>query len=188
MGGRVALKQTVENVMKEKAQERIYMLESFGPDASDEEQDEALEKLNEEYKMKQDVAEKAAIEKIESGHVKAQMALRQKQFDEVTDIVKEYGGDTLFKELAASTGRSKEQELQAYREKVEKAKVDRESKIALERESMQAEMKRKMQEEMDQMKAQLEAEELKIKEEMDAQKAEILKKKEEFEKKHEEEE
>ena len=185
------LKKVVTAVVDEATKARVHHLEGLGraeegeEPMTEEQKAEAIAKFDAEYNAKQSAAEAGVISQLEPKHMTEQMGLRQQQLTEISSIVALYMDPETLAKLHASSGKSQEQELREYQEKVEKERKAREEAMAKERADTEAALRAKMQADMEVMKSQLEAERKAAEEDFAAKKALMDKQKEEFEKKKE---
>jgi len=180
-----ALKAAVEEVIQEKSKAKVDLVESLsGNGASDESIAEEVSKLNEEFQTKQMEAEKAATGRLESAHMKNQMDLRQKQLQEMANVVALYTDPESLARLQEAGGKSQEEELLAYKARIEEEKRAREEEIAKERADTEQKLRDKMKEDMEKIQSAMAEEQKKAEAEFERKKKEVEKQREELQKKH----
>jgi len=178
-----ALKGAVEEVLANKSKAKIDLVEGLaGNGATDSSIAEAVAALDAEFHAKQVDAENAAISQLEGVHLSKQMDLRQRQLQELANVVALYTDPDSLAHLS-STGLTQEEELLAYKAKIELEKKTREEAIRKERAETERAMRERMKNEMKKIQDDLAAEQKKgdqdfqrKKKEMERQKEEMLKK------------
>jgi hypothetical protein len=176
-----ALKTAVERLIEEKSRAKVDAVESLASNGASEASIQLeIAKLDAEYNKRQQDVEREATGKLEPVHLKYQMELRQKQLEEVANVVSLYADPATLARLQSSTGRTQEEELLAYRKKIEDERRAREEAIQREREQTEQRLReqheaevRKIAEDLETEKRKAEAEYERKKREMDRQKEEM---------------
>ena len=181
----VAIRGAVEKVVDDKSRAMAELMKTLTEENADadriREQTMAMEG---EYTAKQMAEEKRATSAMEQLHMKQQMELRQRQLQETAAIVEEYTDPEALARLAkAGGGLSQIEEMAAYRARLENDKKAREEAARIEREEKEREMRQKMADEMLALQQQLAEDQRKAEEEFALRKAEVMKQREELEKK-----
>jgi hypothetical protein len=178
------LKAAVDTVIKEKSEAKIALVEKMvHADASDEELQAAVNRLDSEYLTKQIDAERHSTEALEPVHTKNQMRLRQQQLEEIARIVGLYTDPSSLSRLQQLNGKSQEDELREYREKLERDRTTREESLQKERTEAEAKMREKLQEEMEKVQKELAEDKRRSEEEFERKRLEIERQRDEFDKK-----
>jgi hypothetical protein len=184
-----ALKGAAVEGMAAKSNAKIDLVQSLASNgASDASIAEAVAALDAQYHAKQMEAEHAATSRLEGEHLQRQMEMRQRQLQEMANVVALYTDPASLARLQNSTGRTQEEELVAYKAKIEEEKKAREAGIAKEREETEKNLRDAMQAEMKKIQDDLEEEQRKGEAEFQKLKSEMERQKEEMIKKHDEEE
>jgi len=184
-----ALKGAVEEVLAHKSKAKIDLVQGLaGNGASDASIAEAVKTLDAEYHAKQVEAERTATSQLEGEHLSKQMDLRQRQLQELAKVVALYTNPASLARLQSSTGRTQEEQLLAYKAKIEAEKKAREAAIAKEREETEKKMREAMQAEMKKVQDDLEEEQRQGEVEFELLKKEMERQKEEMVQKHADEE
>jgi len=179
-----ALKQAVEGLIKDKSEAKVKLIESLSTEGKD---NEAIQKevfkLDEEYARKQFEVEKRATGQLEDKHLENQMNLRQQQLQEMATILALYTDSDSLNRLQSSTGKTQEEELNAYKEKIEAEKKQREQELLRERNDTEQQMRLKLQEDLQKIQSNMEEEQKKAEVEIERKKRELARQREEMEKK-----
>lgn len=179
-----ALKQAVEGLIKEKSEAKVKLVESLTTGGKD---NDAIQKevfkLDEEYSGKQFEVEKRATGQLEDKHLQNQMNLRQQQLQEMATILALYTDSDSLNRLQNSTGKTQEEELHAYKEKIEAEKRQREEELLRERNETEQLMRLKLQEDLQKIQSNMEEEQKRAEVEIDRKKRELARQREEMEKK-----
>merc|ERR1711901_18208 len=103
---------------EEKNLERVELTKKLQDEKTPEaEQAQLLKDLETAFETKQKEAEQKAVEVIEQENMRAQMALRQKQLEEVSKLVSLHSDPEALKQLGVSQGKSVVEEMAEYRKK-----------------------------------------------------------------------
>jgi hypothetical protein len=183
-----ALKTAVERLIEEKSRAKVDAVESLASNGASEASIQLeIAKLDAEYNKRQQDVEREATGKLEPVHLKYQMELRQKQLEEVANVVSLYADPATLARLQSSTGRTQEEELLAYRKKIEDERRAREEAIQREREQTEQRLREQHEAEVRKIAEDLEAEKRKAEAEYERKKREMDRQKEEMDRRQQNE-
>jgi hypothetical protein len=120
-------------------------------------------------------------------HTKQQMSLRQRQLEEISAAINMYSDSTQLAKLNELSEQSHLEIMSEYRSRLATEKATREERIQKEREESEAKLRLEHEESLVKMKQQLQDEEMKEQREIETKRNQLLKQKEEFEKKQQNE-
>ena len=179
-----AIKSAIEKVMTEKAEARIDLVDKLvSRKSTDDFIKVSLADLDTKYSAKQIESEEAAVLILEREHMKNQMDLRQKQLEEISTAINMYSDAESLAKLSEMSGVSKEDELIAYRNRLEAEKKATEKKLLAEREANEAKLRSEYQANLEQVREKLDNDRKKEEAEIEEKKKQLFRQKKEFEKK-----
>jgi len=159
---RTVLESAMKEVMAEKAQSRLNIMEKFSKDEGRLAQE--LKRLEDDYSNKPLETEKRVLNDLEPEHTRLHMELKHQQLEEIAKIVNMYSGGRSIARLN-SAGKTQEEELREYQNRLTAERNAREQELNSQRleaearlraendaalEKLQKELARKKQEADDQ--------------------------------------
>jgi hypothetical protein len=180
-----ALRSAVESVLETKNKERIALMDQIATSSmSDADKEAAMKRFEDEYNVKQRNAEESVIGRLEVPHTKQQMELRQRQLEEIASAVTMYSDADQLKRIREITGgKSQEESLAEYRQKLESESAARQERLEKEREAAEEKMRLEHQARLKEVQESLMREEAEAEKLMEAKRQELVKQSEEFMKK-----
>jgi hypothetical protein len=179
-----AIKDAIERVLTEKAEARIDLVDKLvSRKATDDFIKLSLSDLDTKYSAKQIEAEEGAVLILEREHMNNQMVMRQKQLEEISTAISMYSDAESLAKLSEMTGKSRQDELIEYRNRLETEKKQAEKKMQAEREANEAKLRSEHQKGLDMVKEKLEADRKKEEAVIEEKRKLLLRQKKEFEKK-----
>lgn len=179
-----ALRKAVARVIEEKSQTKVELMDSLVSNgASEESIKKAVQQLDAEYNQKQLEVERTVTSKLEPGHIRNQMNLRQKQLQEMANVVALYTDPSSLQKLQQAAGKSQEEELRAYRERIEEEKRARAAELERERRETEERLRAQLQSEVDKIQQEIDEQQRKAEAEFERRKREVERQREELQKK-----
>ena len=177
-----SIKCVVENVLEEKSQARTELLVRITTEEISDENAKILTlELEEVFNKKQLQEEKKVTGLLNSRHTKEQIDLKQKQLENISQIVSLYATSESLARLQKEGGKSQIEELSEYRKRLETEKKVREENLLNERNLTEKKLREEMANEMLEMRNQLIDIQKVAEKEFDDKKLELLKQREELE-------
>ena len=179
----LAIKTGIEIVLDEKSVARTELLQRISNENLDDKKSKELTlELEKNFNKKQFEIETKTIGRLEPLHIKQQMDLRQKQLENIAQVVTLYATPESLAELQELRGgKSQVEEMAAYRLRLENDKKLREENSIIERNQNEMKLREEMAEELIVMQKQFKEVQKLAEKEFDDKKLELLKQREELE-------
>lgn len=177
-----ALKFAVQKLLEDKAVSRMKLIEVLNSEGADDVTVlQRLAELDAEYSSKQAAVEQQVTSSLEPIHMQQQISTRQQQLQDVSRLISLYSDPEALLKLQESS-KTQADELEEYRQRVEKEKKAREDKLALERKEIEERLRQQHEAEVRRLQEQLRAEVAKTEASFETEKRALMERKELMEK------
>merc|ERR1711871_230781 len=146
------LKEAMQDLFKRKGNERLEIVSKLkSENATDDHIEKALLQLEEKYELLQNNVQMDAISSLDKRHAEEQLALRQRQLEEITHAFEELAPEDILKKKQAERAQRQEEELEEFKDAMKREEEEHIMRIKEEKARIENEMRQKHQEELQKM-------------------------------------